>query len=335
MLINGVLLEGLEDVLDLLERGSERIIIEAPTGLRGIAVEVSKMLGSGRAMVSGRNAWGSCDISPTPGASIIHIGHALPPNIEGILRMNGASVDRGGGSIIIKYKDSTVYLVPAYYEPDPEVEKALIGRLRQAGAPKLIAYALPYKLYADRLATALGARLFGPFTGCFFPLKVDDAGVVAGGLFYSMTVKLVNPSARVLAIDPHRIAVEDIDREYRRFLAIKVGALIKAREAKRVAVIVTGKPGQSMERRVNDVLAYLGNNGIDSFLVYGDEVGPDLINELSVDAVINTACPRLGFDDLDRINKPVINMGEIKYLRSGLEDYLSAKVLAWPGDAGK
>lgn len=47
--------------------------------------------------------------------------------------------------------------------------------------------------------------------------------------------------------------------------------------------------------------------------------------------------PRLGgFDDLDRVNKPVINMGgEIKYLRNGLDDYLSAKVLAWPGDAGK
>ncbi len=213
---------------------------------------------------------------------------------------------------IIKFKDSTIYLVPAYYEPDPEVEEALISKLRQAGAPKLIAYALPYKLYADHLAAVLGAQLFGPFTGCFFPLKVDGAGVVAGGgLFYSMTVKLVNPNARVLAIDPHRITVEDIDREYRRFLAMKVSALIKAREAKRVAVILTGKPGQSMEMRVNDVLAYLRSNGIDSFLVYGgDEVGPDLINELSVDAVINTACPRLGgFDDLDRVNKPVINMG--------------------------
>ncbi len=42
-----------------------------------------------------------------------------------------------------------------------------------------------------------------------------------------------------------------------------------------------------------------------------NEVSPDYINNLPVDAVVNTACPRIGIDDLDRFAKPVINAGDV------------------------
>ncbi|MFP3299402.1 MAG: diphthamide synthesis protein [Thermocladium sp.] len=336
MLINGVLLEDLEEALRLVSnRGASKVIIEAPTGFRNVAIEVAKMIKDVPVFISGRNTWGSCDISFNSNAAIIHLGHAVPPNIEGILRMNGVTLTRRGALIVINFKDSSAYLVPAYYEPNRDVIKALLEKLELVPGFELMAYALPYKLYAEEISQSLGVKLYGPFTGCFFPVRTNNAAVVSGGLFYPLTVKLVNPAARVIAVDPHRVSVDDVEQAYRKLLALKINALLKAREAKRIAVIVTGKPGQSMELQADGVLKFLKKNGIESFIVYSDEVGPDLVNELSVDAVINTACPRLGFDDLDRFNKPVINMGEIQYLRGELGRYLSSSVLIWPGNMGE
>jgi len=336
MLINGVLLEDLEEALRLVSnRGASKVIVEAPIGFRNIAIEVAKMIKDVPVFISGRNTWGSCDVSFNSNAAIIHLGHAVPPNIESILRMNGATLTRSGALTVINFKDSSAYLVPAYYEPNKDVIKALLEKLKLISKFELMAYALPYKLYAEELSQSIGVKLYGPFTGCFFPIKTNNAAIVSGGLFYPLTVKLVNPTARVIAVDPHRVSVDDVEQAYRKLLALKINALLKAREAKRIAIIVTGKPGQSMELQVNGVLGFLNINGIESFIIYSDEVGPDLINELNVDAVINTACPRLGFDDLDRFNKPVINMGEIQYLRGELGSYLSSRVLIWPGNMGE
>jgi hypothetical protein len=45
MLINGVLLEDLEEALRLVSnRGASKVIIEAPTGFRNVAIEVAKMI---------------------------------------------------------------------------------------------------------------------------------------------------------------------------------------------------------------------------------------------------------------------------------------------------
>ena len=316
------IVDGIEDILS--EVGGS-VVVEAPWGIWRLAVKVAELLrGMGiEAIVGARPTWGACDIGRPPrGFNLIQLGHYLPPNIEYIIRLNGGWVRSRGVVKVVEFDGFKAFIVPTYYKPSGEGIERIHRMLKALRLNKpVITYPMLYRLYAEELARLMGTSVKGPFTGCFMPIKADEIIVVAGGYFYALTAKLMNPDSRVISVDPHRQAVESIDNVYRKYLALKVRAINEFSGAKRVAVLVSSKVGQGNLRRGLEVAEALTNMGKEAYLAYCDEAGPDLINSMDADAVIIDACPRIGLDDLDRLTKPTLTVWELKLTNGKLTSY--------------
>jgi 2-(3-amino-3-carboxypropyl)histidine synthase len=91
------------------------------------------------------------------------------------------------------------------------------------------------------------------------------------------------------------------------------GALTRFLMAKEVGVLMTTKPGQArakeayeLERRYPDKKFY--------FLLANTIDFGELENFPFIECFVNTACPRIGYDDTNKIRKPVVNLDDLELL---------------------
>ncbi|MBP1448782.1 MAG: diphthamide synthesis protein [Thermoproteus sp.] len=286
---------------EALELAGPDALIEAPPGFKWIALELARRTG---AKVAGRAVWGSCDLGLAEAAAagarrIIHLGHGVPPNIAALLRRNtgGELAEIGLDSYKLSLPSLEAYFLPVYYKPPPNPPRPPEGK---------IYFPVPYRLIAEELAERYKmptARR--PITGCWVgePPGGAAAVVVASGYFYSLAVKLFYPEAEVWGYDPFKGAAFSVDERFKKLAGLKAKAYLA--EGRRVIVVVSRKPGQMLLAEAAELAKRRGG-----VVAVFDEVSPELIDDLGADLVINAACPRIGFDDLDRLRTPVLNLHE-------------------------
>jgi 2-(3-amino-3-carboxypropyl)histidine synthase len=312
-------LRGIEDTVN--KKAGTKVLIETPLGFKDAGLELSRYF-SNKGLdthLSGRNVWGSCDFSLVRDYDyVIHLGHALPPNILRTIITNfRAVIDKRGVVTVLNIRDGPhVILAPIYYKPQPELLsrlKSIVNDLIKANPNPVVTYALPYLLYARTIAKEFELKIASePITGCFIGFPIPDTVLFIGsGYFYPLTFKFLRPQTVVYLLDVFRGVVEDIEHVYRRYLAMKVRSIEEFRKAKRVGVVLSRKPGQLRRDLVEPLIDRLREMNKEVVIIDADEVSPDVVNNLPVDAVVNTACPRVGIDDLDRFAKPVINVGDL------------------------
>lgn len=273
-------------------------LIEAPPGFKWLALEIAKKTG---AAVSGRAVWGSCDVKIERGfKKIYHLGHGVPPNVAYLLQKNlSAKIEKLEEDLYkMSTRDADVYFIPVYYKPPPDLPKL--------EKPGKLYFPLPYRKIAEALRRENGFEMArDPITGCWVGEPPGErAYVVATGVFYPLTLKLFYPEAEVLQVDPFRGQIKNVEEDF--LLVLKRKAKAHLAEPKKVAVLLSTKPGQ----RQDDKAAELAARGYT--LIVLDEAAPDLVDDLQFDLVVNTACPRIGIDDLDRVKTPIVNFYEFK-----------------------
>ncbi|MCW1310066.1 MAG: diphthamide synthesis protein, partial [Candidatus Nanoarchaeia archaeon] len=83
----------------------------------------------------------------------------------------------------------------------------------------------------------------------------------------------------------------------------------KFKNAKRIGILVSTKPGQENLKIALDIKKEIEKNNRKAFIFIFDTLIPEeLMNFTEIDAWVNTACPRIGIDDAERFDKPVINV---------------------------
>ncbi len=97
---------------------------------------------------------------------------------------------------------------------------------------------------------------------------------------------------------------------------MKVKAIQDFDNARSVGIIISRKPGQYRPDLIEALINRLRRLGKEFVIIDLNEVSPDYVNNLPVDAVVNTACPRIGIDDLDRFTKSVVNAGDVLKVNS-------------------
>ncbi len=288
-----------DEVLALL---GPDVLLEAPPGFKWAAVELARKTG---AKLSGRAVWGSCDVGLTDAIymkakRIVHLGHGVPPNVGYLLKKNtGGTLEKiDVDTYLLRTNDVEVYFVPVYYIPPPNLPRPPMGK---------IYFPVPYRLIAEELALQHSMEMARePITGCWVGEPPDgSAVVVSSGYFYPLAVKLFYPNAEVWGYDPFKGKAFPVEGEYRRLMGLKARAYMSKKE--RVIVVVSRKPGQMQREEAERVAAQM--NGV---VVEVDEASPDLLDDLGADLIVNTACPRIGFDDQDRIRTPVVNLHELQ-----------------------
>jgi len=89
----------------------------------------------------------------------------------------------------------------------------------------------------------------------------------------------------------------------RRFLQIE-----KARGAESIGIILSLKSGQ---KRM-ELATYLAGLSENAFIITMREVTPEALINLGFDCYVNTACPRLAYDDQVRFPVPLLSPAEFE-----------------------
>lgn len=128
-------------------------------------------------------------------------------------------------------------------------------------------------------------------TGVFHPLPV--------ALEFEKPVFVFNPKKGL-----RKLEQAEVER-YRKKLALN---LERVKRADRIGILISNKQGQENQELAIELKKKLESRNKKAYLLYFNTLNPrGLMNFPKIEAWINTACPRIGIDDLDRFERPLIN----------------------------
>jgi len=285
--------------------------LQVPEGLKRAAPDIAKQIRDqtgAEVIISGDPCYGACDIDM-----------ALCDEVDVMLHLGHAELDETLKKVIF---------LEARMSRDPKeaVEKAIpLLRCKKVGVTTTVQHV--HKL--DRAIEVLKEHgiegLVGPaggrtkhpgqVLGCSYSaareLDLDEYLFIGTGQFHPLGIALAT-GKRVVTADPITGVVSLIDPDPT--LRRRFGVITRAAAVKRFAVLVSKKPGQrrmELARRMKD----LGEaRGLEMILVYLDNIEPDRLLNLGVEAAVSTACPRIALDDAAKYMIPILTPPEFEVL---------------------
>ncbi len=156
----------------------------------------------------------------------------------------------------------------------------------------------------------------GQILGCDVPIikneEADSFLYIGDGYFHPNEILLHNEK-KVIKYNPITKDLEIINpEEVERIKKKKKAYYLKFLEAKKIGVIVSLKPGQNffkaalrLEEKYPEKKFY--------YLIFNTIEFNQLENFTFIECFVNTACPRIGVDDINEFPKPVVNLEDVLY----------------------
>jgi len=139
---------------------------------------------------------------------------------------------------------------------------------------------------------------------------------VGDGLFHPKALLLAQsklPRVKPVAIfNPVANSIEELTKDSieNQLLRMKRNLRLYV-NAKSIGIIVTIKPGQQYLLSAKNLKEKLEEKGKNAFIFITDSLlYNDLENYPFIEAWVNTACPRIGTDDIVNIKQPIVNLRE-------------------------
>jgi len=140
--------------------------------------------------------------------------------------------------------------------------------------------------------------------------KVEVFLYIGGGIFHPLGV-FYTTKKPVIIVDPYTEKILNVKEIGEKFLKRRNTIITKFSQAKNVGVLVGLKFGQSNPQLAEKICKKLRREGRNPVLICLREIIPEnLDNFPQVEAFVNTACPRVGFDDDFKFRKPIISVKE-------------------------
>ncbi len=156
----------------------------------------------------------------------------------------------------------------------------------------------------------------GQVTGCNYSnVKsiADEVEVflfVGGGIFHALGIALSTSKPTIVA-DPYDNTAFQVNDEAQRILKQRFASIQEAKDAKVFGVLVGLKPGQEHFEYALKVKESAEKHGKTAYLLAGREITPETLLEFpTIDAYVNTACPRISLDASGKFQKPVLTVNE-------------------------
>ncbi len=302
----------LNRAIELICRSGSRLVgLQVPEGLKRAAPDIAKQIGDqtgAEVIISGDPCYGACDIDMALCDEVdlmLHLGHAeLDETSEKVIFLE-ARMSRDPKEAVanaIPYLRSKKVGVTTTVQHVHKLDQ-VIDVLRGHGIEGLVGPA--------------GGRIKHPgqVLGCCYStareLDLDEYLFIGTGQFHPLGIALAT-GKRVVTADPITCEVSLIDPDP--MLRRRFGVITRAADAKRFAVLISKKPGQrrmELARRMKD----LGEaRGLEMISVYLDNIEPDRLLNLGVEAAVSTACPRIALDDAAKYMIPVLTPQEFEVL---------------------
>ena len=311
----------LDRAVDLIQKsGAGRVGLQAPEGLKrtlfALARQIEELTGA-EVIISGDPCFGACDLDLRLAGEVdlmLHLGHAQLGEGDGKTVFLEARMDCDLYSAAKKaataLRERRVGLATTIQHAH-KLEEARRA-LREVGLEAIVGPA------GDRISRP------GQVLGCCYSsvraLDVEEFLFLGTGRFHPLGLALAT-GKRVVTVDPLTGEVSEIDIDP--MLRRRYAAICRAAEAKRFAVLVSKKPGQSRMALARQLKARGEARGREMFLVCLDNIEPDRLLNLGVQAAVSTACPRVALDDAAKYAVPILTPPEFEVLlgESGWEEY--------------
>jgi len=300
---------------EIEKRGAKRVLIQLPEGLKPEGPKLAALVEKtgALAIVSADPCYGACDLALPEAESLgadllVHFGHS---------------------KIAFIHERVPIIYIEAKTEASLKtfVEKALpllepwkrIGLATTVQHVDMLGEAREQLLKAGK-SVALGdagrSLYAGQVTGCDYSnahtiaKDVDAFLFIGGGRFHAIGVALATSKPTVVA-DPYERRAYSVDGSVQKIIRQRWTSIQKAKESERFGVIIGLKSGQRWLEKALQVRDNLAKAGKKTTLLALREVTPEALMEFpSLNAYVNTACPRISLDDATKFQKPVLTINE-------------------------
>ena len=298
-------MNAISDLVSRLQRRrAHTVALQFPAGLKRRAAEYSAQLREAgfAVIINGDPCYGACDLALdtlSHADVLVHFGHTPVDERENVI-FEPYPVDFDIAVVanaLPLLKEKTVGLVTTvqHIHMVPRMETFL----REKGIDVRVADG----------GTRAPNR--GQVLGCSFAAARDTHApeilFVGTGVFHPIGIAL-STGARVIALDPLAGIAQEVSGDAllrRRFAVIE-----KARDAESIGIIVSSKSGQE-RMALAQRLSALSTKAV---IITMREVSPDELLNLGFACYVNTACPRLAYDDQVRFPAPVLSPQEFEIL---------------------
>ena len=296
------------------KRGAKRVLIQLPEGLKteGPRLAAIAEKAGALAVVSADPCYGACDLATLDAKSldadlIIHYGHS---------------------KMIEQEQVPTVYLeAKAKVRVKEAVKKAipLLKRWSKIGLITTLQHVQKLdearELLLDAGKTvAIGDTGYlkhrGQVTGCDYSnaksvsKEIEAFLFVGGGRFHALGATLATAKPTIIA-DPFEKRAYSIEKEVQRILRQRWASIHEAEKAENFGVLVGLKTGQKRLKEALKTKEKLEKSGKKATLLAVREITPEVLMQFpSIDAFVNTTCPRVSLDEASKFVKPVLTSSE-------------------------
>jgi len=156
----------------------------------------------------------------------------------------------------------------------------------------------------------------GQVVGCDYSNAISIAKdveaflFIGGGQFHALGVALSTSKPTVVA-DPFDDRAFSVDFEAEKIFKQRWATIEEARKARNFAILIGIKPMQKHLEEALQAKQELEEDGKAVSLLAAKEITPEVLMEFpSIDAFVNTACPRISLDDAAKFKKPVLTANE-------------------------
>jgi 2-(3-amino-3-carboxypropyl)histidine synthase len=295
---------------------AKRVLLQLPEGLKPEAPRLALVVENAGALpiISANPCYGACDLAVDEAEQlgvdlIVHFGHARMLRHE---------------------KIPTVYIeARATVTVDDAVEKSipLLKKWSKIGLATTVQHIQTLDRVRESLVRAGKAVVVGDagrvnyagqVTGCNYANvksitgEVDAFLFVGGGRFHALGIALATSKPTIVA-DPYDGRAFSISDDAQKIVKQRWASVKQATDAKVFGIIVGLKPGQLSLDTALLVKAVIEKSGKTAYLIAIKEVTPESLLEFpTIDAYVNTACPRISLEDSSKFSKPVLTVNEFK-----------------------
>ena len=299
---------------EIIKRNAKRVLIQIPEGLRRQVFKIVETVenAGAEAVVSADPCYGACDLALEEAKKvnadlIIHYGHTELLHgvgfpviyIEAEATIPVEEVIKKSLSFLKDYHRIGLVTTTQHLNKLPEVKEILL----ENGKEVSIGHS------NSRLSP-------GQVIGCNFRNAVSISGdvdaflFVGGGRFHALGVALSTSKPTYVA-DPYLNSVYSVDEEARKIIRQRFASIVEARKAENFGVIVSLKTGQLRFNSAVEIAEMLRDEGKKVTILTLREITPEVLSQFpTIEAYVNTACPRVSLDDASRFNVPILTISE-------------------------
>ena len=298
-----------------ISKGTAKIVlVQLPEGLKAEGPRLATLIedAGALAIVSADPCYGACDLALPDAESlcadlIVHYGHSSQTKQERV---------------------PTIYMeARAKISVKAAVKKAIpllepwsnIGLVTTVQHVHKLDEAKILLLEAGKTVAIGDAGLVehpGQVIGCNFSNaqsvseEVEAFLFIGGGRFHAIGVALATAKPTIIA-DPYEKRAYSIHDEVPRILKQRWASISEAKQAENFGILIGLKTGQKRIREAVKIKEKLQKGGRKATLLALREITSNTIMQFpSIDAFVNTACPRLSLDDTPNFLKPILSLSE-------------------------